>query len=119
MGSSVPVPDQTLQPSTAIPLGSSSNSVPATPDLENRLGPAQQQLGQALQDQQGQLSSAQDQLQSPIQQQIQRESQAIASQQPTSDRGGRVKRLLYSFLQGAGDALAHDAGLPSQRDIQQ
>ena len=87
--------------------------------LESQVGPARQGLGQALQQQQSQLTQAQADLSSPIHQEIQRQSQQLQALQPTSNRGGPIKRLLFSFLSGAGDAMRHDVGLPTTQDLQQ
>lgn len=42
-------------------------------------------------------------------------------QMPTLDqpaRGGRIKQLLSNFFQGAGDAMTHAAGLPTQYELE-
>lgn len=124
----VPIQDSQLPNSIApVPTGndptgggadfSASGAVPqsAQPDPTWAL---QQQImqGQGLETPD---SIQQRQQQSALQDQIGRESQALQSMQPTSNRGGPVKKLLYSFIRGAGDAMRRDVGLPTDQQIQQ
>jgi hypothetical protein len=94
---------------------------PGTADLENQIGPAQQNLGNALQNQQtqpgqqpgqGQPPNFQDPLGPMIQDLVTRHQQLMAQQQPPSP-GSPVKNLLRNFFTGAGNAMMVDAGLPS------
>ena len=92
-----------------------------TQDLENQIGPAQQNLGNALQNQQAQGQGQPGQQQQPqfqdplgpmIQDLVTRHQQLMAQQQPPSP-GSPVKNMLRNFFQGAGNAMMVDAGLPS------
>ena len=95
---------------------------PGTADLENQIGPAQQNLGNALQNQQAQGQPGQQpgqqggQFQDPlgpmISDLVSRHQQLMQQTQPPSP-GSPVKNLLRNFFQGAGNAMMVDARLPS------
>jgi hypothetical protein len=91
-----------------------------TQQLEQQVGPAQAQLGQALQNQQpqgpqqGQPPQADpwESLKSNLIQQYN------ANQQPPAS-GGLLKRTLTGFLLGGGAAMMRDAGLQTPDQQQQ
>jgi hypothetical protein len=98
---------------------------PGTADLENQIGPAQQNLGNALQNQQsqpqgqpgqqpgqGQPPNFQDPLGPMISDLVSRHQQLMQQTQALST-GSPVKNMLRNFFQGAGNAMMVDAGLPS------
>jgi hypothetical protein len=106
--------------SGAAPATFTGGAPPAgTADLENQIGPAQQNLGNALQNQQqpqgqpgqGQAPNFQDPLGPMISDLVSRHQQLMQQTQPPST-GSPVKNMLRNFFQGAGSAMMHDAGLP-------
>jgi hypothetical protein len=122
-------------PITSSSMGSfASGAAPATftggppagtQDLENQIGPAQQNLGNALQNQQaqpqgqpgqqpgqGQAPNFQDPLGPMISDLVARHQQLMQQTQAPSP-GSPVKNMLRNFFQGAGNAMMVDAGLPS------
>jgi hypothetical protein len=105
-------------PSGAAPATFTGGAPPAgTADLENQIQPAQQNLGNALQNQQqGQPGQQQQpQFQDPlgpmISDLVARHQQLMQQTQPPST-GSPVKNMLRNFFQGAGSAMMRDAGLP-------
>lgn len=129
-----PQPDPT-QTQTATVLDSSTTSGrandPASAAMAPNLQPAAPtapvngppQINQAPPSQSDldayQQTQARAQQRNYLQSAIQNESDALQSMQPTSNRGGPIKRLLFSFLSGAGDAMRHDVGLPTTQQLQQ
>ena len=109
-------------PSGAAPATFTGGAPAGTQDLENQIGPAQQNLGNALQNQQqgqpgqqpgqGQSPNFQDPLGPMIQDLVTRHQQLMQQTQPPSP-GSPVKNMLRNFFQGAGSAMMVDAGLPS------
>jgi hypothetical protein len=105
--------------SGAAPATFTGGAPPAgTADLENQIGPAQQNLGNALQNQQaqgqpgqGQAPNFQDPLGPMISDLVTRHQQLMQQTQPPST-GSPVKNMLRNFFQGAGSAMMRDAGLP-------
>jgi hypothetical protein len=112
-------------PSGEAPATFTGGAPPAgTADLENQIGPAQQNLGNALQNQQaqgqpgqqpgqGQAPNFQDPLGPMIQDLVTRHQQLMQQTAPPST-GSPVKNMLRNFFTGAGNAMMVDAGLPSQ-----
>jgi hypothetical protein len=130
-----PAPDPTQQaPITSSSMGSfaapatfTGGPPPAgTADLENQIGPAQQNLGNALQNQQAQGQPGQQpgqqggQFQDPlgpmIQDLVTRHQQLMQQTQPLST-GIPVKNMVRNFFTGAGTAMMPDAGI-SPPDVQ-
>jgi hypothetical protein len=109
-------------PSGAAPATFTGGPPAGTQDLENQIGPAQQNLGNALQNQQAQGQTGQQpgqqggQFQDPlgpmISDLVSRHQQLMQQTQPPST-GSPVKNMLRNFFQGAGSAMMVDAGLPS------
>ncbi len=104
-------------------MGSLTGGAPpaGTADLENQIGPAQQALGNALQNQQtqpqgqpgqGQPPNFSDPLGPMISDLVARHQQ-LMQQTQTPSQGSPVKNLLRNFFSGAGDAMMTHAGLPS------
>jgi hypothetical protein len=126
-----PAPDVSSLPVSSSPVATptwaNATVSPDSLDLQQAASSQRQLLGNALQAQQqqltntqGQLDQAQAQLNSPLQTALQREADALQAQQPTSNRGGIMKRLLTGFFTGASDGMLHAAGLPtSQQQTQQ
>ncbi len=121
-----PTPSTTTQPlpSTTTPAQSGYTPQDPTQQLEQQVGPAQAQLGQALQNQQpqgpqqgrgGQQPPQADPWETLKQGLIQ---QYNSNQQPPAS-GGLLKRMLTGFLSGAGTAMMRDAGLQSPEQQQQ
>jgi hypothetical protein len=119
-------------PSGAAPATLTSPPPAGTADLENQIGPAQQTLGSALQNQQqpqgqpgqqpgqqqgqGQGPNFQDPLGPMIQDLVTRHQQLMQQTAPPST-GSPVKNMLRNFFQGAGNAMMRDAGI-SPPDVQ-
>jgi hypothetical protein len=115
-----PAPDPAQQAPVTSNMGSFTGGPPVgTQDLEDQIGPAQQNLGNALQNQQaqgqpgqGQAPNFQDPLGPMISDLVSRHQQLMQQTQPPST-GSPVKNMLRNFFQGAGNAMMVDAGLPS------
>jgi hypothetical protein len=105
-------------PSGVSPATFTGSAPPAgTADLENQIQPAQQNLGNALQNQQAQGQPGQqpqfaDPLAPMLQDLVARHQQLMQQTQPPST-GSPVKNMLRNFFTGAGNAMMVDAGLPS------
>jgi hypothetical protein len=121
-----PTPSTTTQPlpSTTTPAQSGYTPQDPTQQLEQQVGPAQAQLGQALQNQQtqgpqqgqgGQQPPQADPWESLKSNLIQQYNQ----NQPPPASGGLLKRMLTGFLSGGGAAMMRDAGLASPDQLQQ
>jgi hypothetical protein len=119
-----PTPSTTTQPlpSTTTPAQSGYTPQDPTQQLEQQIGPAQAQLGQALQNQQpqgpqqgGQQPPQADPWESLKSNLI---DQYNANTQPPAS-GGLLKRMLTGFLSGAGTAMMRDAGLSTPDQLQQ
>ena len=128
-----PAPDPTQQapvtstmgsfPSGAAPATFTSPPPAGTADLENQIGPAQQNLGNALQNQHaqpqgqpGQQPGQQGQFQDPLGPMISdlvARHQQLMQQTQAPSTGSPVKNMLRNFFTGAGNAMMVDAGLPS------
>ena len=132
-----PAPDPTQNPpdfsSFGAPITTSMGSVPSgapqagTQDLENQIGPAQQTLGNALQNQQaqtqgqsgqqpGQQQGQQPKFQDPLGPMISdlvARHQQLMQQTQAPTPGGPIKNLLTNFFHGAGNAMMISAGMPT------
>ena len=119
-----PTPSTTTQPLPSTTTAAQSGYTPQDPtqQLEQQIGPAQAQLGQALQNQQpqgpqqgGQQPPQADPWESLKSNLI---DQYNANTQPPAS-GGLLKRMLTGFLSGAGTAMMRDAGLSTPDQLQQ
>ena len=119
-----PTPSTTTQPLPSTTTAAQSGYTPQDPtqQLEAQIGPAQQTLGQGLQNQQ--QTSGPQQAQQPPQADPWESlksnliQQYNANQQPPAS-GGLLKRMLTGFLSGGGAAMMRDAGLQSPDQQQQ
>src|SRR5271167_1824822 len=94
------------QQQSAVPQGS-------TQDLENLAGQAPNALVQSLQTQQQPNQPAQPGGDDPLAPMLTQLMQKYQAQQPPPQSGSGVKRLLSSFVGGAGNAMMREVGLPT------